>query len=266
MRKKLLLLSAANVIVVLCSSPALALDPMGPPVAGLDKGQWSVGGEYSMSSMDLQAVHGRYSDIAPEGVSPFYMSDVEMDKYYLNIGYGVHDKWEAFLRLGMVGGVDGEIGGIIGDPYPGDFESGSDTAIGLGTKVTFFTDTDNNVTWGGLAQISWVEVDGSFMLPTYTLTGDHDTEIIEAQLAVGPTVEVTDDIRVYGGPFLHFVDGKYETCDDDGYEAIYDLEDRSYFGGYAGAQVDVADNMVLNLEYMYTDDADGIGASIICKF
>ena len=260
MEKKLLIV--AIVVVGLCGT-ALALDPMGPPKAGLQEGQWSAGAEYSRSEMDIKAIHGRYT-YDPYAFPSFDITDMEMDKCYANIGYGISDKWDVFLRLGIASD-EGEIGGVIYDPYPGSFDGGSAFAWGFGTKVTFH-ESDLDLTWGALAQVSFTELDGDFKLPTYTLTGDVEIELIEAQFAVGPTFKAAEGISVYGGPFLHFVDGEFETRDDDGEHGIYDLEEQTFLGVYVGTLIELSETTDLSVEYQKTADAWALAGGITFRF
>jgi opacity protein-like surface antigen len=81
MKKNLLL---AVIVVALVSSAALALDPMGPPAAGLKKGQWSAGVDYSYSNMDLKQFLTSWSNNTNET-----LEINKMHKIYANIGYGI---------------------------------------------------------------------------------------------------------------------------------------------------------------------------------
>ena len=109
--------------------------------------------------------------------------------------------------------------------------------------------------------------------PTFILTGDAELDFWELQVAVGPTWE-GDNFRIYGGPFLHLVDGDIDldTTGVDGSTAIWrvisngDIEEASQFGGYAGAQWLVNENTVANVEAQFTGDAWAIGIGAVWKF
>lgn len=75
MEKRILIFCV--VLVGLCGSTALALDPMGPPASGLNQGQFSLGFEYSTSEVDLYRVQS-YS-------SSGHKFDTKMDKYYARL-------------------------------------------------------------------------------------------------------------------------------------------------------------------------------------
>ncbi len=252
MEKKLLL--GVVVVVCLCGSVALALDPMGPPMAGMKKGQWGAGAEYSYSNMDLRAINGKIGTMA---LAPVDVEDVEVNKVYGTILYGISDKWEAFLRLGGAGGQgEGMYGSAKGE---GDCDSAF--AIGCGTRATFYQSSPD-LTWGGLAQVSWTRPDGDldFARGSYPI----EVELIEAQFALGPTYQITEGVWIYGGPFVHFVDGEL-ICTSASLPFSYDFEEQVNFGGYIGAQVNITENCSLNAEWMHNDDADGLGVALICR-
>ena len=107
MQKRSLLI-IVFVLVGLISSAAFALDPMGPPTAGLHKGKFGLGAEYSHTRMKLK-MHGYESETQykfgavfseSSGKIPSFKVKLKMDKVYGYIGYGVSDDWEIFVRLG----------------------------------------------------------------------------------------------------------------------------------------------------------------------
>ena len=223
-------------VFAFCSVPSFGLSMMGPPKAGLDQGQYRIGLDYSHSEMDLE--------FSASGI-PSETLEVETDMLFANLGYGLAETWEGFVRLG--------IASIEID----EFDGGGEFAYGFGTKATF-TEQDA-VSWGGLFQINWFEGDDS-------INGiDVDIDVYEIQIAIGPTYEA-ENIRIYGGPFLHLVDG------DGKIEAVlpffglisedFDVEQKSEFGGYVGTQIDITENSNVNVEFQFTGDAWAIGAGI----
>ena len=108
MGKKMLFFGVL-VAVCLCGT-ALALDPMGPPVAGLEQGQWKTGLDYAFSETDLDfdGALDFYVYLDYPIFAYYYVTDiedkltfeaVEMHKGFLTIAYGVTDQVEAFFRL-----------------------------------------------------------------------------------------------------------------------------------------------------------------------
>jgi opacity protein-like surface antigen len=289
-------------ILLLSVSTAFALDPMGPPVAELQKDQWSLGAEYSASRMDLKFNEGRitrrgYADGVPTIISsgklnPYTLTNLHMDKIWAKISYGVTDNWDIFLRLGI---ADMEFDydrmtcvNNACDVFPLGQELNGDNgfAIGLGTKVTFHE--EENIKWGGLFQISWCQSDGKGtgpLLAASSITGQAtsfshsvDMDLVEIHIALGPEYQFTDDISIYGGPFLHFMDG-----DVDGYyyesgttglgtfieytsDYSYDIDERTFFGGYIGVEMDLSEDVSVNIEYQHTASADAMAMNLTWKF
>ncbi len=308
MEKKLLVVL---MVVGLCSTVALALDPMGPPTAGLKQGQANGGLEYSYSDMDLKLKGGKESGSywSKEGDTVYSGSgavkyrdkilNARMNKIYANLGYGIMDNWEAFIRLG---GANGNFDYKL--QYAADYRSVMDEdwadpnaiskqtydlgytfAYGFGTKVTFFEQPD--LKWGGLFQMSWANWDieqnsKDSYLGHLGEVNTHSEEISlsEIQLAIGPTWTPSQGFSVYGGPFLHFVYGDvkskgndYEYDDESGaltdsetWKGSFDIREKSCFGGYVGAVADVGEKASLFGEVQFTGDAWALGAGLGWKF
>jgi len=230
MKKKMLIV--ALFVFLGSSTQALALSPFGPPKAGLDKGQYRIGLDYSYSEMELEFENGLWTE------------EIETSMVFANIGYGIFDRWEGFVRLG-VAQVEAEY-----------FEGGSEFADGVGTKVTL---VDNDpISWGGIFQMGWFRGDDS-------IDGfEMEFDVYEIQIAFGPTYE-TENMRFYGGPFLHFVDGEY-TEKFLGYSDSFDIEQKSTIGGFIGTQFDIVENTFFDVEFQFTGDAWALGLGIRKKF
>lgn len=209
--------------------PSFGLSPMGPPKAGLEQGQFGVGLNYTTGEMDLEF------DLI--GGFPTETEEVESDMLLVDLGYGINDQWEGFVRLGVAKlEMDG-------------WDGGNEFAYGFGTKVTI--SEQDAITWGGLFQILWAEGDD-------TVFGeDAEIDAYEIQIAIGPTYDA-ENVRIYGGPFLHLVDGDLEVMGID----VADIEQDSVFGGYVGAQFDIAENSCVSVEAQFTGDAWAISGGI----
>ena len=281
MEKKIALLAIALMIVTASNSAVLALSPMGPPKALLGQDRWEIGIEYGHQTMDLEAV-AKVTDIYPE-FDDFTV--VRKDKHNINdlksniimgrAGYGINDNWDAFVRLGM-SDAKCDIEHIFPDNATPDKYKGFDGSFGFGwgfgTRATFWQ--DDELSWGGLFQITWLEPDASSISLSgdTEFTGEAEINIREVQIAVGPTWRVEDNIRIYGGPFLHFVNGDLDISGrtDLGteilMEATGDIEEESQFGGYVGAHLDVDQNTSCFIECQLTGDAWGIGIGAARRF
>jgi len=279
---------ATILIVVLgcfCST-ALALDFMGPPSAGLKKGQLGLGADYSYTRMDIGLDNGVVTSTfykfgavfssTTSKISSFTLKRLKMHKLYANIGYGITDNWEVFIRLG---GVNPEFSGNFFPTSPAsqsrDYNGDVGFAIGFGTKVTFYE--KDKLKLGALFQMSWASSHATASGTDFRESVDID--IIEMQIALGATYQLTEKITIYGGPFWHFVN--FNGSDLHGYRSYdsnpaqqekwisrssYDLDDISNFGGYIGAQYEIFKDTLCCIEYQHTRSADALAMSVRWKF
>jgi hypothetical protein len=238
MVKKLLLVAVVLTVLALAGSSALALAPMGPPTAGLKTGQFSIGVEYAYSDVDMTTVW-HFFDLEGEK-----LDGVTSNMILGNLGYGIMDEWEAFARLG-VANVDYD---------DGDFSGDYGFAWGLGTKVTFLK--QGNLNWGALFQMTW------------TNSEDEDVkfDFYDIQIAVGPTWKLSDTLSIYGGPFVHFINGDADFVDEDDVSYTANIEEDSAGGGYIGAEAALADNTSLFGEVQFTGAGWAIGTGVKWKF
>jgi hypothetical protein len=237
MEKRIIVMLVA---VLFFSIPSFGLSFMGPPKAGLEQGQFGVGVNYSYSEMDLEV----------SGYGFSWTEDVETNLLFADIGYGIMDKWDGYARVGLVK-VEAE-----------DFDGDNEFAYGFGTRVTLAE--EENISWGALFQIGWYEGDDSVtgFIPGYGIvTADQDIDVYEMQIAIGPTYEA-DKMRIYGGPFLHLLDGDYDADITGVADLSFDVEQESEFGGYIGAQFDIAENAIAGVEFQFTGDAWAITGGI----
>jgi hypothetical protein len=248
---------------------------MGPPVAGLKQGQFKTGVEFSYSEMDLETTDGTFVELldglffdAGQATS-FTIKDFEIAKTYLNLGYGFADMFEGFLR---VGGTKGSFGDSIWEDAE-EFDSGNELAVGAGIKVTFLE--QDGLKLGGLFQGSASEYHGKMESPNWTGPDFVEIDMTEVQLAVGASYTWAERFSIYGGPFMHFVGGELdnevgasitETGELLNSQYVWDLDEDSVFGGYVGAQLEVAEGCSVNVEYQKTAAADAFAASILWRF
>ena len=204
-----------------------------------------------------------------------------MNKVYANLGYGITDNWEAFIRLGGASGKFDYKRQATGEPNYTAIQLDNDFAFayGFGTKVTLWEQSPE-LKWGGLFQMSWAKWDtttkgkdyaGGAVVGVYSDSAE--ISINEIQLAAGPTWTPTQGVSIYGGPFLHFVYGdleengkEYDALGSESWKGSYDISEDSCFGGYIGAQIQLGENACVSAEWMTTGDADAFGASVICRF
>jgi len=262
-------------IVGLGVSDAFALDPMGPPTAELKQGQFKIGIDYSYSTMDLELSEGTWIEHldgvfydSGEAVS-FALKDFKVSKGYANLGYGIADNCEAFLRMG---GANAKFGDSIWEDDE-ELDSDTDFAIGSCIKATFYE--EDNLKLGGLFQANWAEYDGKLQAAHWAAPDLVKIDMTEVQIAVGATYMWTDLVSIYGGPFLHFIHGDlediYSEVDVGGGSLLtskytWDVSEDSIFGGYIGARLELVEECSLSVELQHTATAYAFGASLIWRF
>lgn len=267
------------ILAGICSLPAFALPPMGPPKATLEKGQLAVDFKYAYQEMDLQ-LHGKArenlgSGWLPDDYTEYSIINLTSNMFLGSVEYGICNNWNVF---GHVGAADAEDEmkeslecGRPGNQYQ-DFSSDFKAVWGFGTRATFCQDGD--LTWGGLFQMTWSNPDDSDVKlrgdPDFS--GDLELDFWEIQVAIGPTLQL-DGISIYGGPFLHFVQGdmvlKGSTVEDSVTQLIEskaDIREESIFGGYGGVQLYIDEKSYWYTEYQVTGNAWGLGTGIACIF
>lgn len=250
MKKQVLLV----VLFVLgLAGTALALGPLGPPTAGLKKGQFSVAGEYAYSDSDVE--------VSGYGISGT-LEGLTSNAFLGQLGYGITDEWELY---GLVGAADHEVDDLDVLDFSYDF------AYGFGTKFTFVK--GEKVSWGALFEMGWRKGDDSDSIDLTDLTdgeyGEEDTDVdfdyYEIFVAVGPTWKVSECLSIYGGPFYYMLDGDLDI-DLIGDSFSFDLEEESEFGGYVGVQWDLAPNTSWYGEFQFTGDMNVYATGISWKF
>ena len=254
MKKEFVSLIVVVTIVGLLSSAALALDPLGPPVAGCKQDQFSAGFEFAFGDMDLE-VSG--PGISTSNNNEAVLKDVQSRKYFARIGYGISDDWEIFTRLGV---ADAE---AEGDPGYRDLDTDHEFAFGVGTKKTFVDNGD--VKWGAAFQFSWCELDDRFSSQSISFANGSlstssaqkiELDWYEMQFAVGPQWMIDEGLYIYGGPFLHFLEGDIDVITGGSstrYE--HELEQESEFGGFGGCVLEIDEHLVALVEGQIMSDA-----------
>lgn len=260
--------------LLLLTTTAFALDPFGPPVATLNKNQPIAGLEYLYSEMNLNT--DSLTVETPLGNLQFPSAKIEtikMNKLYVNLISDVvsDDNYDVFLRVGIANASPDKnknrenLAGSIGD-------SDYDFTIGGGFRTTLYQSRDGKTRWGLLAQLSYASL--NFDEKIYSVNGSDvslsaNVDMLEIQLAAGPTYQLKDKISIYGGPFLHFVKGETELRGNVGEIPIQgssDLEQCSELGGFIGLSTELAKNTKFNIEFQFTDDAQAVGFRFIRRF
>ena len=262
------------ILIGLGGSNAFALDLMGPPVAGLEKGMFRGGIEYSYSKMDLDLIEGQaiiYRNGVLLGSGPaqsLTIKDFKVNTLYATVGYGIFENCEGFLRMGAANATFGD---SLWEERE-EFDSNIDFAIGGGVKATFYEGFDWKI--GGVFQINRAELDGEIESSSWVVPQPQFAEIstTEMQIAMGATYQYSSRVSIYGGPFAHFISGNFDykltriTEEFDTGEYSWEINEGPTFGGYIGAQIEIAKNCSANIEYQHNSNANVFGVNVMMRY
>jgi hypothetical protein len=251
--------------IMLMSTQVFAFDVMGPTTSRLkDAGKASIGGEYFWSSMEIDADSLEELDLTSDTIDDF-----EIDKVTANLALGMGRSSEIFFRFGVTD-VDPESKNDWGGIPDNMGNSDEVLVLGGGAKWTLYQDP--NFGWGILTQVSWAEYDfdgGSYPVGDYDVMFSPEFEIVEVQIATGPTLKLNKDLTLFGGPFLYFLNGQADfdgTIDGDDEKISADLDQESLLGGYIGGELGLGQNAVISFEVQATSGSHGMGGQLVWKF
>jgi len=254
------------------------LDPLGSASDKLKEGQFGIGVDYSISDIDFKA-KGK-SNLAIYNVTigsligiqseqqRLNLDGVEVQKAYANLGYGITDNLEAFLRLGAA---------------DADWRDDGDThfSFGLRTGLTFYK--KDALQLSAMAQYSWAQSEFD-SLPLTTVVGGTPYPLLmsgrlsmhEIQISIGPTYELSEGISLYGGGFFHLMDGTLDlkgSASTTGVpqfrydlDSSYEIDQVSEPGVYIGARIKTAKDIFYSIEYQHTSSADAIAMRLLWRF
>jgi hypothetical protein len=260
-------------LVGMYSSIALALPPMGSPKATLEKNKWALDFKYAYEEMDLKLngkVHEWDSGLSTwlSDYTKYQIESLNSNIFLGSVDYGISDNWDVYAQFGLANAQDEItetlVSGATGNQYCG-FSGDYGFAWGFGTRATLCQ--NEHLTWGGLFQMTWLNPgdSGVKLRGDPTFSGDVELDFWEIQVAFGPTLK-QDSFAIYGGPFLHFVRGKWELKGvTDLVTSSADIREESILGGYGGVQWDINENTHWYSEYQLTADAWGIGTGFVWK-
>ena len=250
---------------MLMCTQVLAFDLMGPTTSRLkDSGKTSIAVEYFWSSMEIDA-----EGISTLGLISDTINEFELNKITTKLALGMGRGSEIFFRVGVAyvaPDKNGDWGGI-----PDHIRSSDEVLVlGGGAKWTLYDGA--NFGWGLLTQVSWAEYDfdgRSYSVGAHSVSLTPEFEIVEVQIATGPTLQLNEDMTIFGGPFLYFLNGDAGfkgTIDGSPTTVSADLDQESLLGGYIGTEFKLGQKAVLSVEVQTTSGSYGIGGQLVWKF
>ena len=242
MSARLITLLALSAILIFAST-VQALAPFGPPVSDLKQGQFSLSAGYDYSESEFKGSN-RDKDVIVDGV--------RSNSLTVRPGYGIADDWKIY---GLVG---------ASDYHENSFNDGFQTAYGFGTKVT--VDKFEKVSWGFLFQVGYKNnSDGSTKDVNGTTSFEGKIDYYDVTLAIGPSYNFSEKLRLYGGPFLYILKGHLHYDSADTHETFI-LEQKATVGGYFGLEYDLCSNSSWFGEYHVLGDGWTFATGINWKF
>ncbi len=242
------------VIVLVIAGRVWAVAPIGPAASTLEKGQLELGFDYARTK--FHDLSGRATvKVSGSPVPGKLQVDDTVNGYWAEVGYGLFDPLDVFLRLGAA-----------------DLEfAGPEFAWGLGGRVTIAE--SERLDWGLLAQASWFggTKEQTISTPEWGLVRQRDyLDCAVFQIAAGPVYK-GDGLSVYGGPFLYWLcfDGASEaTVLSNGVpiNSTIDGETDVQFGGYVGLSVDLADRLSVRAEAQLAADSETFVFDLTWRF
>ena len=258
--------------VAALSVNVFAVGNIGTPTAELKAGQWSVGGDYAYSDIDLDTSKWKHTNSAgdPAIKMPFEFEDVKTNFYYATLGYGLTDNLEVYGRLGIADIKGRERWPESSTDWGSNFDN--DLAWGIGARYTFYK--QDKVRWGVTAQMN--RIDTSWDRKETSITYGRiertlDLSAYDLLVAVGPTVDM-GGWKLYGGPFFYMLDGDFDyketwTSEGGGWEkGSSDVEEDSSFGGYVGAAIPLAEKIDMTFEVAAISGGWAAGTGVIVRF
>jgi hypothetical protein len=221
---------------LLIAAPAMGLTYLGTPTTPMRAGQWAFGASYAYGEQDLELErHFRFEDLEEESILG-------------RVAVGLFDQRMEIFGLAGIANLEQD---------RNDLESSDQFLIGLGTRITAYR--GDTLDWGLVAQFSWftnedtISVDG--------MRTPYELDVIDVQIGFGPCWRPGPFI-LYGGPMIQWIDGDIEI---EGVGKL-DVSAESWFGGYVGAGIELAEHVGVTAELQATPDAWAWGAALMVRF
>lgn len=271
--------------LTVCVSSAMAGAPMGPAMATVEKGQWSLGFEYAYENITLAADARCVESVVGVGSDrynqDFTIEDLQSNMFFGRLTYGLCDNWDVFVRLGAADAeddieVDGASGIITGSGAGASYDGSYGLAWGVGTRATFWTSGPWSI--AGTAQATWLDPDDtSFRTtdparPNEAVVGKGKLDYLQAQFSLAAIYQ-EEAWGVWIGPFLQLVDGDLDLDARFVIDGVTqgtiacsgDVEEESEIGLHAGAAFGLSPDVAGWVEGQLTSDSWLLGVGAIVR-
>ncbi len=229
-------------VAMACASGAFAAQPLGGP-AEAEKGKWAfdVGYFYSQDRWTSNTLSGNFDP------------KVSTYSYFGQLGYGVAQGWDVYLRAGVVDAklVQSSI----------NFSTNGNFFIGAGVHGKLFEKKDWNLKLGPIANVTyyspWTDRDRN-MLPTGTgVSSISIRDHYSVNVGLGFQWTPTQFFTLYGGPFWNYEKAKLSpTGMIRGIPfsgGSTNIEGDKSFGSRLGVRIPFKDQFSVNFEAQMKD-------------
>ncbi len=240
--------------VLLLSSQAVGIAPIGPASSNLDQGQFAIGMECVKGDFKANFENSTftYSGLGTIRLSGKIPTETDLNGYLGKLSYGITDRCLVFARIGQA-----------------EIYSEKDFTWGLGTKIT--VRESESLDFGLTAQINFLTYEETGYVPGWDYYEEH-LDFYVAQVAIGPVYK-RGSFRLYGGPFVVWANGDGDITGRSisggtpvDMKASYDIKKDIEAGGYIGMSLEFAKNLDVLAEYQFARDWNMFGASLSFKF
>ena len=257
--KKSLVALAVLVLVAGLSTSAFA-ERWGKPGANLEKGQWSLGLEYSYMEAERDLSVPKALIVAP-GLGD--ETQIQLNQLMVRVGYGLTEKVEAFIKMG---GTSTDVTDVFIDPtftLNDHMEGNLDFTLAGGLKCTLLEEGDFRL--GAIGQFEYRTLDDRHdAIYNQYIEGD----VFKFEGALLASYEM-GKITPYGGICMSISDADmtYHAY-TPGLTPVFfldiDADQEDWFGMVAGVNCEVMDNVRVGLELTLVSEGVGVSTGVNC--
>ena len=263
--KKSLVALAVLVLVAGLSTSAFA-ERWGKPGANLEKGQWSLGLEYSYMEAERDLSVPKALIVAP-GLGD--ETQIQLNQLMVRVGHGLTDKVEAFIKMG---GTSTDVTDVFMDPtftLNDHMEGNLDFTIAGGLKCTLLEEGDFRL--GAIGQFEYRTLDDRHQgedLRQVPLNQYIEGDVFKFEGALLASYEM-GKITPYGGICMSISDADmtFHAYDPGLFTWYYldiDADQEDWFGMVVGVNCEVMENVRVGVELTCVSEGVGVSTGVNC--